>query len=368
MTTHSKYSASASKRWLNCPGSIQLTEKAPIQKTSDFALEGTVAHELAHIALVVGNSPKEYIGEVLEGIELFPVTEEMSEHILEYVELVRELSKDAVKVEYEKKVHLDHINSELFGTCDCIIHLKDKLIIVDLKYGQGISVDAIDNYQMQYYAIGANRESQSKKIQMVIFQPRDPYGIKTKSHEMSKIELESFGEKIKRGIKASKEKQPKYCSGEHCTFCPGLSICPELAAKSMEVAKADFSQDICEWVPPNIDLMSMDQLSFILKLSGPLTKFLQSVKGYARDLASNGTEIAGYELGEGRRVRGWVDDELAVKIIEPIFGEEIYTKKLKSPKQIIELSENKECRDYVEEQISDCISIKKSNPILKEKK
>ena len=42
---HAKLSASSSERWLNCPGSIALIDKAPPPRESKYALEGTTAHE-----------------------------------------------------------------------------------------------------------------------------------------------------------------------------------------------------------------------------------------------------------------------------------------------------------------------------------
>ncbi|MFX3864257.1 DUF2800 domain-containing protein, partial [Streptococcus suis] len=45
MTNHAILSASASHRWLNCPPSVRLTEDMP-DVNSEFALEGTDAHEL----------------------------------------------------------------------------------------------------------------------------------------------------------------------------------------------------------------------------------------------------------------------------------------------------------------------------------
>jgi hypothetical protein len=55
-----------------------------------------------------------------------------------------------------------------------------------------------------------------------------------------------------------------------------------------------------------------------------------------------------------------------VKTIEPIFGEKIYTKKLKSPKQIIELGTVTGVQ--ISEMISKLIGVKQGSPILKEKK
>ena len=46
MTAHSQYSASASARWLACPGSLSLSVGAP-RTGSAAARRGTAAHEVA---------------------------------------------------------------------------------------------------------------------------------------------------------------------------------------------------------------------------------------------------------------------------------------------------------------------------------
>ncbi len=41
---HAEFSASGSKRWLSCPGSILLSRGLPDQEESKYAMEGTTAH------------------------------------------------------------------------------------------------------------------------------------------------------------------------------------------------------------------------------------------------------------------------------------------------------------------------------------
>ena len=50
MTEHAILSASSSHRWLTCPPSVRLEESFP-NRTSEYAAEGTLAHELGEITL-----------------------------------------------------------------------------------------------------------------------------------------------------------------------------------------------------------------------------------------------------------------------------------------------------------------------------
>ena len=49
--SHANLSASASHRWLMCPPSVRLCEQFPGDGGSEFAAEGTEAHELCEYKL-----------------------------------------------------------------------------------------------------------------------------------------------------------------------------------------------------------------------------------------------------------------------------------------------------------------------------
>ena len=48
-TKHARCSASAAHRWINCPGSVALSDQCPDPGSSSYADEGTVAHNLAEL-------------------------------------------------------------------------------------------------------------------------------------------------------------------------------------------------------------------------------------------------------------------------------------------------------------------------------
>ena len=51
---HSRYPASASHRWINCPGSIRLSELVKhTAEASEYAKEGTLAHAIAEQKLLI---------------------------------------------------------------------------------------------------------------------------------------------------------------------------------------------------------------------------------------------------------------------------------------------------------------------------
>ena len=48
---HARLSPSAAIRWINCPGSIRLSDQVPPAGSSEYADEGTAAHALAELKL-----------------------------------------------------------------------------------------------------------------------------------------------------------------------------------------------------------------------------------------------------------------------------------------------------------------------------
>jgi len=367
MGKHSVYSASSATRWVNCPASIKLSEKAPVERDSPFALEGTVAHALAHYGLILQVDVGAFEDIVLDEISLFPVDLEMIANVKDYIALIAELSEGAIKVEFEKRIELKGYGDDLFGTCDCLIYKEDEILVIDFKYGKGISVDAEKNYQMMYYALGADKTFKAKKVRLIIFQPRDPYGSKIKEDVMSSKELVSFSKKIRQAVKASKEENPLFSVGKYCNFCPCISICPQLTEDALEVAKVTFSTDLETYSPPKVEELSSNRLTFILKLAKPLAKFLKEVEAYSIRLLEEGTEIGDeevkYLLAEGRKTRVWVDEKAVIEAIEPFYGSEIYETALKSPAKIEKMEGGK---NHLALTLHELINVRKGSKVLKQ--
>lgn len=151
---HARLSPSAAARWMNCPGSVALSDGIK-DSGSDFAAEGTAAHEMAE-RILEGATGTDLIGMKAENGIMF--TAEMLTDVLRYVDLVRDLvaSTDG-KLLVEQKLSIGHLTGEADakGTSDCVILAGDELIVGDLKFGRGVQVDAEDNYQLMIYALAA---------------------------------------------------------------------------------------------------------------------------------------------------------------------------------------------------------------------
>lgn len=179
MDQHHKYSASGSEGWMTCAGKLVMEEGIK-EEYSPYADEGSAAHFLAATCLLQNKKVKDFLGREIicwtkEGErdgqcfsdEVLPenatersrwqVTRDMVEHIQFYCDTVRKMAVGGTLLVEQRVVFGDAIGLPgAFGTSDVIIVSSDgsKLTICDLKYGHN-EVSAIENTQMQLYALGA---------------------------------------------------------------------------------------------------------------------------------------------------------------------------------------------------------------------
>lgn len=141
---HALLSASSSLRWLNCPPSARLSENYE-DKSSDFAAEGTDAHELCEYKL------KKALGQRAKNPteNLTWYNEEMEECASGYAKYVMELIAQAKKncadpvVLIEQRLDYSKYVTDGFGTGDCVIIADGTLNIVDYKHGKGVEVSSV---------------------------------------------------------------------------------------------------------------------------------------------------------------------------------------------------------------------------------
>ena len=208
MAAHALLSASSAKRWIACPPSARIAAEFP-DKESDAALEGTMAHAQAEKWFQEGVMPTD-------------------PYVIRYVAavtcLVRDMEDPTLLI--EQRIDFSHIAPKGFGTADCIIYNKDLLHVIDFKYGQSVLVETENNPQMILYALGAIRQLKiiPKEIKMTIFQPRMD---NLSTWTITAVELQKFGQQIKPSAKMAWEGKGELSAGDHCTFCPYKTICPE---------------------------------------------------------------------------------------------------------------------------------------------
>lgn len=296
---HALLSASGSHRWLSCPPSVRLTE-AFESKSSTFAEEGRVAH--AYSEYILGK----FIGTVKGGIpkaildsEYF--CEEMKSYVAEYTDRIKEEYNAALATDKDARLLLeqqycyDDYAPEGFGTADVTIITNKKLIVMDLKYGKGVPVDAVDNPQIRLYALGAYQSFgllyDFEQVEVHILQPR----LESYSSECLLLEeLLDWGESIKPIAKLAYDGGGEFSSGDHCRWCPIKATCRHRYEENISLAKYEFCN-------PNV--LTYAEIGKILAQVKQLESWAKDVQEYAFEKAKKGVEVPGWKLVAGRSSR-----------------------------------------------------------------
>lgn len=334
MSAHAVLSPSGASRWLACTPSARLEQQFP-DSAGVAAREGTLAHALGEILLrkEIGLINYSAYLKDLKGIQkndLF--SDEMQGYAEDYRDFVIERFNEAkavtpdAQLEIEVKLDLRKYIEEGFGTGDAIIIGDGILDLIDMKYGKGVKVSAIENKQMMVYALGAlyyyGLAYDIHTVRMTIYQPRmDNFS----TWELPVTDLIDWTEKVLKPRAAlAFAGEGDFNSGDHCRFCRAKAVCRANAEYRQEKIRDDFKTP---------DLLDDQEISDILERVSGIENWLTAVKDYALMAAVNdGKKWPGFKLVEGRSNRVIADEASVVKhlIQDMSYGEDlIYNKKIK---------------------------------------
>lgn len=310
---HARLSASGAKKWINCPGSIQLEENFE-DKPSQFAEEGTNAHALgeAKIRLATKEYNRTKYHNAIRNLE---ITEDMEDYAESYKNYVIERYNSALQktpdaiLMLEQRLDFSNYVPDGFGTGDAVIIAEGKLEIIDLKYGKGVEVSAVDNPQLRLYALGAYEAFDMlygfDTVEMTIYQPRLD---NISSESISVAELLEWGESVKKAAQLANDDSITECvAGKHCDtgFCKARPVCRAYAEERQKMAVYDFRSPA---------KLTVAEIADIIEQSAALEKWAKLVCDYALEQAyKHGVEYPGYKVVEGRSNRKYSkpDSEVA---------------------------------------------------------
>lgn len=308
---HALLSPSSSSRWLNCTPSARLAETAE-NKSSVYAEEGTLFHEICEYCLAQWNAgvwEPDPFGEELPELKddhlMHPLfKQEMFKHARNYCDFVMnenynlEKSDGACKMLLEEKVDISEYAPECFGSVDCQLVGRDTLIVIDLKYGEGVKVYAERNTQMMLYALGAIKGKPSiKTVRLVIAQVRlNHFDV----WEISANDLLQWADRVlKPTAKKAFAGKGEQKMGDWCGFCPVKAQC----RKQYEAVVNDF--DRYEYP----ELLTEDEICDLIEKIDKYKGWLESVNKFVYDEALRGHKWKGYKLVSGRSSRVITDEE-----------------------------------------------------------
>jgi len=321
---------------MRCPGSVAL--EAPFPDNSNrYSAEGTLAHDLAAHFLQGAVDPHTLVGTgaTVDGFD-FTISKEMAAFVVDYAKLVREYAEGGMLL-VEKRVDFSPVIDvpESFGTSDAIIIKGDELIVVDLKYGMGVKVDATDNEQLQLYALGALNDfgilADFAMVTMVIHQPR----LNHVSEWTVPVEvLRAFGEDARlSAVEVLHHEAPRLEAGEkQCRFCKAKATCPALNdSVSLATAGVATVADFAEFLPTLVE----DELSTAMSRVELVEQWCKGIRAEVERRLLAGTPVEGYKLVAGRKGnRAWSDPSEVEQILKKSFrlrDDDMYEQVLISP-------------------------------------
>lgn len=303
---HAVLSASASHRWLACPPSAQLNAAVP-DTTSDYAREGTCAHELCEYKVnkLLGvdiPNPREFLDFYDQEME------ECSESYAQYIaEQMAKYTSPVVLV--EQRLDFSKYVSDGFGTGDCIIVADGTMTICDYKHGKGVEVSAENNPQMMLYALGAYELFDVlydiSEIKMVIFQPRMS-NVSEFTLTVSQL-LDWASNELKPKAELAAKGEGEFSAGEHCRFCKVKANCRKRAEYNLAIAQYDFA-------PP--DMLEDAEIEMILERADALVSWAADVKDFALNQALAGKQWTGFKVVEGKSNRKYTDETKVAEAVK----------------------------------------------------
>ena len=344
------------------------------RKSSIYADEGTVAHEIAAKLLDnVGNKPGAHPGSAnlylgkhalvdtygnvlikqgpppahVKSGSAHRIVQEMALHVDGYVEYILAIPGQRF---IEVKVSAAAYAEDVEGTADTVIVDRKVLHVVDLKYGAGVAVFPEENPQAMIYALGALEEfdidGEIEDVVIHIYQPRNdhPAG-PARTWQITADDLRDWGHRILApAAKRTEDHDAPLFAGDHCRFCDAAAGCVENAKLALDAAQQEFAPSDLpalkeeEVVFPSFEVMTQEQISKALWFAQErLAPWLKSLAAWVQEELEKGSKgFPDWKLVRKKCNREWASEtEVLAKIATGLKLEgKVYDFKLKTPAQM----------------------------------
>lgn len=370
MSAHSLFSPSSAHRWIPCPGSIALCEDIPPQPSSEFADEGTAAHEL--LAWCLANNRDSYSypheGITVNG-KLYVPDEEMLNSVRKVADSVFARVAGGWTLLIEQRVDFSRAIGVpgQKGTADIILISPDgtHVSVEDFKYGKGVQVYASyqheggrrGNDQLMTYAVGVAETFSDiygpfKKFTVRVHQPRIDWD---DEYECTVDDVAAHADVIRLAaaaamavLEAKRAGQPlpadAFTPGEHqCRFCPAKATCEALAAHVSKAVYDDFEvlSDPARVYVSAPKAALGERMGAMYTVLDTIEDWCRSVRAEVTRMVTEGMTVVGADglpmkLIAGRRgARQWVDEGKAEAMLTGVLPPE----KAYVPRKIISVSQ-----------------------------
>jgi hypothetical protein len=199
------------------------------------------------------------------------------------------------------------------------------VIILDWKFGDGVIVDAMENYQGLFYAAAAMSNSEfawafdgAKEIEIIIVQPPAMRRWVTTFERVAAFQAE-----LQTAVTLASKPNAPLEIGDWCRWCTAKPICPKMTGEIDRV------------VHLKLDALAPEDLGRALDLADKLESFISDARKLAFERLEKDMPVPGYKLVSKRATRQWADESKASAVLAGlgVSQNELYKKELISPAQ-----------------------------------
>jgi hypothetical protein len=323
---------SGASRRVACPGSHKLEGQFP-QDTSDYAVEGNAAHWVA----------TQFLTKV--GWSIPPVTPEGTEitnEMIEGAELYTGFIQDKIlphNRHIEERMHIETIHPDCWGAPDCWgFSTPGELHIFDYKFGRRF-VEVYENWQLIEYAAGILKNINGSldhflKVNFHIIQPRSfhPQG-QVRTWSILASNLRPYFNKLEAAEHASTQHDAPTIVSDECSMCRARHACPTLQKSALKAVDVSGSSIVHNLNPAQLstELRTLQHAASLLdaRISGLETEALL--------LIERGERLPHFMASRGKGRQRWIASQEKIAEMAELYGVDITTPKLITPKQAIEL-------------------------------
>lgn len=332
-----------------CPGKWRMENicGVPEEERAD-AQRGTAIHE----AIETGSGAKLDSDALRDAQKLAAIEREVAERWADG-ELIE-------KTDREERLWLNHPDGSpaFSGKPDAVHVIGNRALVVDYKTGWHEYPAAEVNFQLACNAFLASVNYNTPNVQVALIQAR--FGLTEAFYDRDALKM--VGRKIARLLAIIEDPDAALIPGEtQCKFCRAFAVCPAVKDASIEVMRSRALVT----VPTGAELRAYALIE----------KLIAERKRLAKFALSQGVEIPGWTLGDGRTTTKITDPTAAYTKLEAVVSAEAFASccdvsitKLTDAYADARKTSKAAARRAIEEVLADVITKKKGDKVLKEVK
>ena len=330
---------STAKQRINCPGSYAIEAAIPDGPESEYATQGSVYHAAMELMLAQldpdDDDYEERYRKVLadlEGNDLgfgdeWAITQDgIRDKVMPAWHAFIQVLSEYNLVDWfvEQRVSLDTVINKAFGTVDLLAKDdKNRLHVLDWKFGDGVVVPVEGNEQLTFYAAGALYDEDPELreftdditgVVLHVVQPRVGDDVVLHTWETDEDFIEKFLDQAVNAVDLASKPDAPVKPGDHCKWCKGKQPSKKHGGQPACPAHRQGVVEALNYADK--DLVTID-LADAMRVALLLKEWTAKVFNFAQEQMEQGAQVPGFKLVKKRSAgRKYTDEAEAERILK----------------------------------------------------